>query len=68
MEHFFFQKFFSQLLVILYLDNESKKRYPGMFILTNNKKYEGYFNILKSLTSIITLENSKPLSIFFNSF
>ena len=32
-----------------------------MFILTNNKKYEGYFNILKSLTSIITLENSKSL-------
>lgn len=63
---FLFPKDFAQLIFILYLHFESKKRYLGMFILTNNKKYEGYLYIFNLVRNIITLENTKK--IFVESF
>ena len=49
------------MFIILYRDDISGKRYPGLFALINNKKKEGYYNIFKKIVSIITEENSKEL-------
>ena len=54
---------YKYLIIILYQDKTSLKRYPGLFALINNKKKKGYdllFNIIKN---IIILENSKDLFI-----
>lgn len=60
---FLFPTGFSQLIVILYLDDDNQKKYPGMFILSNNKKYEGYLKIIKRVRNIITIENSRELKL-----
>ena len=39
---FIFPPGFIQLIVILYRDDNSGVRYPGLFALINNKKFEGY--------------------------
>ena len=33
---------FLQMLVILFIDEDTNIRYPGLFCLLNNKKYESY--------------------------
>ena len=47
---FLYPSGFNQLIVILYRDDNSGVRYPGLFALINNKKYEGfiYFNFISS--------------------
>ena len=40
---------FKQMIVILYRDDISGKRYPGLFCITNNKKKEGYITIFKKI-------------------
>ena len=36
-------KDFKQLIVILYVDENLNKKFPGLFALINNKKEEGYY-------------------------
>ena len=48
---------FKQMLVIMYRDDNSGVRYPGLFGLINNKKQEGYMCLFKSIKDIITLDN-----------
>ena len=55
---------FKQLLVIMYLDEHSGKRYPGLYGLINNKKKEGYMCLFNSIKEIITIEKSKELSLY----
>ena len=68
-EHFYidgtfvYPKGFVQLIVILYYDNKTKKRYPGLFALINNKKEAGYIYLLNSIKRIITLEDSKLMNL-----
>ena len=54
---------FKELIVILYIDKDTNKRFPGMFILTNNKHFEGYNLIFGSVKRILTIENSKKLNL-----
>ena len=54
---------FKQMLVIMYRDEISGVRYPGLFAILNNKKKEGYMLIFKKIKDIITIENSKELSL-----
>ena len=54
---------FKQMLVILYRDENSGKRYPAFFCLTNNKKFEGYNLIFKRIKEIITVDHTKDLNI-----
>jgi len=49
---------FMQMIIILYYDNEIKKRTPGAYKLLNNKKEKSYFKVLKEIKSIISLENN----------
>ena len=60
---FMYPKGFSQLIVILYIDEESGKRYPGLFALINNKKQEGYKYLFKKILDILTLENTSNKKI-----
>ena len=60
---FLYPKGFSQLIVILYIDDKSGKRYPGLFALINNKKEEGYKYLFSKIKYILTLENSSPLNL-----
>ena len=47
----------------MYGDDYTGIRYPGLFGLINNKKKEGYLNLFKKIKDIITLENTKELSL-----
>ena len=47
----------------MYRDDYTGIRYPGLFGLINNKKKEGYLNLFKKIKDIITLENTKELSL-----
>ena len=47
------------MLVILYYDDKSQKRYPGLFAHINNKKEAGYIYLLNSIKRILTIEGSK---------
>ena len=58
-----YPKGFRQLIIILYYDKSSKKRYPGLYALINNKTFEGYLELFKKILSIITIENSKSLKL-----
>ena len=63
MELGYIQRVFRQLIIILYYDKTSKKRYPGLYALINNKTFEGYLELFKKILSIITIENSKSLKL-----
>lgn len=54
---------FRQLIVILYYDPFSKKRYSGLYSLINNKKELGYITLFNSIKNFITLEFTKPLKL-----
>ena len=54
---------FKQLLVILYYDQKNNKRFPGGYILINNKTECCYIEIFKSFRSIVTIENTKSLKV-----
>ena len=43
--------------------NFQVKRYPALFALINNKKFEGYKKLLEKIYHILTLENSIELNI-----
>ena len=60
---FVFPSGFMQMIIILYYDNEIKKRAPGAYILLNNKKEKSYIKVLINLKSIITLENTLNLKL-----
>ena len=60
---FIYPSGFNQLLVVLYYDENKNKRYPGTFILINNKTEVGYKEAFKSFKSIITIENTKTLNL-----
>ena len=49
-------------MIILYYDNNSKKRYPGLFALINNKFENGYKELFKSILNILTIENSQRIN------
>ena len=55
---FIFPPGFIQLIVILYRDDNSGVRYPGLFALINNKKFEGYKYLFEKINFLITLENT----------
>ena len=59
---FLYPKDFSQLIVILYRDEETGKRYPGLFALINNKKQEGYAFLFSRIKFILTIENTEDLA------
>ena len=59
---FIYPKDFIRLLIVLYFDNDIKKRAPGCYILLNNKSEKGYICALQSFKNIITLEGSTELS------
>ena len=54
---------FIQMIIILYYDNQIKKRAPGAYILLNNKKELSYIKVLRTLKNIITLENTINLNL-----
>ena len=54
---------FNQLIVILYRDENSGVRYPGLFALINNKKYEGYIYLFEKINFLITVENTIELNL-----
>lgn len=56
-------KGFVQLIVILYYENKTQKRYLSEFALINNKTEQGYKELFKSLFNYISIENTKPLSL-----
>ena len=58
-----YPKGFSQLIVILYREEESGKRYPGLFVLMFNKKQEGYKYLFKEILEILTLEKRSKLKL-----
>lgn len=49
-------KGFVQMIVFLYYDNKTQKRYPGAFALINNRTEQGYKELFKSLFNYITIE------------
>jgi len=60
---FVYPKDFSQLIIILYFDDDIQKRAPGCYILINNKTENGYKMAFKSFKEIITLGNTIELSL-----
>ena len=50
---------FDQLIIILYRDEESGVRYPGLYALINNKKEEGYKILFEKINYILTIENTE---------
>lgn len=52
-------KEFYELLILIYLDINSKKKIPGVYILLNSKFENSYIIVLKALKKIITCENRK---------
>ena len=60
---FVFPYGFKQLIVILYYDLKTKKRYPGLFSLINNKTEAGYIELFQSIYNIITIEKTKSLAL-----
>ena len=42
-------KDFSQLIIVMYYYLEYKKRFPAIYALINNKKYEGYDYLFKKI-------------------
>ena len=60
---FLYPEGFSQLIVILYRDENSGKRYPGLFALINNKKEEGYKYLFSKIKYLLTLENEDELNL-----
>ena len=60
---FVFPEGFKQLIVILYYDEQTKKRYPGIFSLINNKTEAGYLELLSSIYNIITIEKTKNIKL-----
>ena len=55
---------FSQLIIIMYYDNELNKRYPSLYSLINNKSLEGYKYLFAKIINIITIDNTKTLNLF----
>ena len=53
---------FNQLIVILYRDEISGVRYPGLFALINNRKYEGYKFLFEKIKFLLTIEYSGNLN------
>lgn len=47
----------------MFYDLEYKKRFPAIYALINNKKYEGYDYLFKKIKNIITLENTRQIKI-----
>ena len=60
---FIFPSDFSQLIVILYYENNINKRNPGAFLLINNKTEAGYSLLFNNLYNILTIENTKKLKL-----
>ena len=60
---FIYPSDFKQMIVILYFDNEKRKRFPGLFALMNNKKEEVYFYLFTRIKNILTIESSEELSL-----
>ena len=60
---FLFPDGFKQLIVILYRDENSGVRYPGLFALINNSKYEGYKYLFEKIKFLLTLESSRNLNL-----
>ena len=60
---FIFPKDFKQLIVILYYDEELRKRFPDLYALINNKKEEGYYLLFKKIYDILTIEGTKELKL-----
>ena len=58
-----YQKWFKQLIVILYYDGELKKRLQSLFALTNNKKENWYDLLFNKIYDIITLNKTKNLAL-----
>ena len=63
---FVFPPDFIQMIIILYYDNEIKKRAPDAYILLNNKKEKSYIKVLRNVKSIITLANT--INVKLNSY
>ena len=55
---------FTQIIIIQYFHNNTNKKYPGGYINTNSKTYEGYVDVLTELKSLIYKGESKN---FFES-
>ena len=58
-----YSKDFSQLIVILYKDDKLNIRFPGLFALINNKKYEGYIYMFKK--NNLYINNRRNSTIIF---
>ena len=60
---FIYPNGFKQLIVILYYEKNSLKRYPGLFALINNKTENGYKEMFKSIFNILTIEYTRSLKL-----
>ena len=54
---------FKQLIIILYYEKKSCKRYPGLFALINNKSQNGYIKLFQSIKNIISIDKTKDLNL-----
>ena len=51
------------MVIILYYDSKSCKRYQGLFALINNKSKDGYIKLFESIRNILTVEKTKNLNL-----
>ena len=60
---YIFPSGFSQKLIVLYYNKETNKKFPGAYILINNKYEKSYIKAFTVNKNIITLEGEKELEM-----
>ena len=60
---YIFPNGFKQTIIILFYDIITKSRYPGAFILLNNKLYQGYLIAFNAFNNIIIKYNSIKIKL-----
>ena len=51
------------LIIILFRDDVTGKRYPAVFSLINNKNKNGYLYLFNKIKEIIKLQNEKKIEL-----
>ena len=66
---FVFPENYAQTIIIMFYDNILKKMLPGIFIITNNKIYEGYLLIFSYIKRyLLTYINNEIINIKWLSY
>ena len=54
---------FTQVLIILYYNHKLNKKFPGCYIIINNKSEIGYINAFNDFKNILTNKNNDEILI-----